>query len=370
MSRAVAAVFLWLASPAVAEPLIALEAPAAGSTVGGADGLAFVAGRATDPAARQLDIVLVVETSESTREPSGADIDGDGTTEADGAMASLVGGGDAGDTVLAAELAACRALLDRLNATTTRVGVVAFAGDGNPRTPDSITAAPLTFDYEKVRSALDTLRAAGPKGKTNLVSALNLATIELLGTPSAYSAKREGARRVILFLTDGQLTLPVENSRLQNAKLVAQQAERLAKLDIRVDAFGLGKEALTEPVAAAELARVTNGVFTPVGDLATLGDALAKANLSGVEQLEIRNRTTGQPAAKLLRRPDGFFAALVPMRDGANALEVVPSPGKAATLTVSYSGSAGEVLPPRLAELRDALRSSPLPQVGARSAAP
>lgn len=335
--------------------LIALEVPAAGSTVGGADGLAFVAGRATDAATKQLDILLVLDTSESTREPSGADIDGDGKSEADG----IFGGADPGDSILAAELAACRALLDQLNPRSTRVGVVAFAGDGNPTTPDARTAAPLTFEYDKVRAELDAIRTVGPKGRTNMVSAINLATIELLGTPSASSSKREGARRVMVFLTDGPPTLPVENSLTQNAKMVIQQAERTAKFDIRVDTFAFGKEALADPVVMVEMARVTNGVYTPVADLAALGSALAKANFSGVEELAIRNRTTEQPAAKLLRRPDGFFAALVPVRAGANTIEVVAPPAGVETRSVSYAANLAEVLPPALAVVRDALRSAP-----------
>ena len=137
-----------------------------------------------------------------------------------------------------------------------------------------------------------------------------------------------------------------------------EQAERTAKLDIRVDTFALGKEALADPAVMVELARLTNGVYTPVADLAALGAALASANFSGVDELAIRNRTTDRPAAKLLRRPDGFFAALVPMRAGENAIEVVASPAAVETRSVSYGGSLGEVVPPALARVRDLLRGA------------
>ena len=153
--------------------------------------------------------------------------------------------------------------------------------------------------------------------------------------------------------------MPVENSLTQNAKMVIQQAERTAKFDIRVDTFAFGKEALADPLAMVELARVTNGVYTPVADLAALGSALAKANFSGVDELAIRNRTTEQPAAKLLRHPDGFFAALVPMRAGENTIEVVAPPAGIETRSVSYGASLEEVLPPALAKVRDALRGAP-----------
>ena len=126
---------------------------------------------------------------------------------------------------------------------------------------------PLTSDFDKVERGLDDdLPATGRKGLTNMVSAVNLATIELLGTQSAYSTKREGAKRVIMFLTDGQPTLPLENSQLQNAKMAIQQAVRAAKLDVRIDTFAIGEDALSEPVVVVEMARVSSGVFTPVRD--------------------------------------------------------------------------------------------------------
>jgi hypothetical protein len=154
------------------------------------------------------------------------------------------------------------------------------------------------------------------------VAAVNLATLELIGTASAYSEKREGARRVIMFLTDGQPTLPLENSQLQNAKMAIQQAVRSAKFDIRIDTFAIGEEALSEPVVVVEMARVSNGVFTPVRNPKDLRAIFEDVSFSSIEKLEVRNKTTGKMAEYVVPNPDGTFSALLPMNPGKNTVEV------------------------------------------------
>jgi hypothetical protein len=45
-------------------------------------------------------------------------------------------------------------------------------------------------------------------------------------------------------------------------------------------------------------------------------------SFADIERLEVRNRTTGADAAYAIRNADGSFAALVPMREGRNVIEV------------------------------------------------
>jgi hypothetical protein len=163
---------------------------------------------------------------------------------------------------------------------------------------------------------------------TNMVSAVNLAMIELLGTASAYSEKREGAKRVIMFLTDGQPTLPLENSQLANAKMAIQQAVRASKFDIRIDTFAIGEEALSEPVVVVEMARVSNGVFTPVRNPKDLRAIFEDVSFSSIEKLEVRNKTTGKMAEYTVPEPDGSFTSLVPMQEGKNTVGSTRSTGE------------------------------------------
>ena len=352
------------------ELMLSIESPSNGSVIGDPAGMAFVSGKALALYGeyQTFDIIFVIDTSDSTAEPSGADIDGNGVVgERRGAKYLSVLGrvlplpnSDKGDSVLAAEIAGCRILLKQLDPRTTRVGVVSFAGDSNALTPDAQTEVPLTTDYNKVERGLDAIFRRGPEGMTNMVSAMNLATIELLGTQSAYSQRREGAKRVIMFLTDGQPTLPLEGATLQNAKMAIQQAVRAAKLDIRVDTFAIGEEALSEPVVVVEMARVSNGVFTPVRNPKDLRAVFEDVSFSSIEKLEVRNKTTGKLADYVVPNPDGTFSALLPMNEGKNTLEVYARSTDGTEgrreVTVSFlAGAEAQELSPRMMAQRNRL---------------
>jgi len=349
---------------------LGIDTPANGAVIGDPAGMAFVAGNALALYGeyQTFDIIFVIDTSDSTAEPSGADIDGNGVIgEKRGAKyLSILGtvlplpNSDKADSVLAAEIMGCRVLLKQLDPRTTRVGLVAFAGDSDALTPDAYTEVPLTTDFNKVERGLDAIYRRGPKGMTNMVTAVNLATIELLGTQSAYSVKRDGAKRVIMFLTDGQPTLPLESSQLQNAKMAIQQAVRAAKFDIRIDTFAIGEDALSEPVVVVEMARVSNGVFTPVRNPKDLRAVFEDVSFSSIERLEVRNKTTGKMAEYVVPNPDGTFSALVPMNTGKNTVEVYArstdgTEGKREVSVSFLAGADPQELSPRLLGQRNRL---------------
>lgn len=352
------------------EILLEVETPTPGAVIGDPMGMAFVSGRALALYGeyQTFDIVFVVDTSDSTAAPSGADIDGDGTVgvRRGEKFLSILGrvlplpNTDDGDSILAAEILAVRTLARQLDPRTTRVGLVAFSGDSDALTPDAYTEVPLTTDYSKLEKGLDALQRRGPKGLTNMVSAVSTATIELLGSQSAYSTKREGAKRVIMFLTDGQPTLPLENSQLQNAKMAIQQAVRASKADIRIDTFAIGEEALSEPVVVVEMARVSGGVFTPVRHPKDMRAIFEEVNFSDIEKLEVRNKTRGRMADNLITNPDGSFSALVSVAEGENVLEAYAraTDGTEARCDVTVKflkGAATPELSPRLLAQRNRL---------------
>jgi hypothetical protein len=349
------------------ELVLEIDTPTSGAVIGDSTGTAFVAGRALALFGeyQTFDIMFVIDTSDSTAAPSGFDVDGDGTIgERRGEkFLSILGrvlplpNSDQGDSILAAEVAGMRALLDQ---RTTRVGLVAFSGDNDALTPDAETIVPLTTDFEKVESGLNSVFRQGPHGLTNMVSAVSLATIELLGTQSAYSSRREGAKRVIMFLTDGQPTLPLENSQLQNAKMAIQQAVRAAKLDVRIDTFAIGEDALSEPVVVVEMARVSQGVFTPVRDPKDVRAIFEDVNFSDIETLELKNKTTGAAASQLISNADGSFSALVDMKEGENTIEAFArstdgTEGRREVVVKFLPGATAQELAPRMVAQRNRL---------------
>jgi hypothetical protein len=328
---AVATLIAGLATPAQAEapfltvPRLAIETPRDGDFVAASESTVFVAGRAFygDRAAELFDLAIVLDLSKSTDAPCGIDLDGDGHVGvAPQAIFSDGSSDDFGDSVLAAEVAAAHALIDQLDPRTTRVALVAFSGDSDPKTPDARLLMPLGGDYTAAHRALDELLEDWPTGRTNVAAALNLATAELIGTASAQSAPRRDAVRVILLLTDGQPTLPVPFEPEQNVER-ARVAGRLAvRAGIRIDTFAIGQEANEDVSMTAGLAALSGGRFTPVLDPGQLVAAFEQIQLADLRAVDVKNLTTGVEAEEVLIESDGRFAALVPLADGENQLEI------------------------------------------------
>ncbi len=335
-----AVLILCSASPQAQEPaggkparlLLEIDTPEPGAVVGDPGGNAFVAGRALALFGefQTFDIMFVIDTSDSTAAPSGADVDGDGKvgSRRGGEWFSIfgrtlaLGNTDRGDSILAAEVAAVETMVNQLDPRTTRVGVVTFSGDFDPGYPDAFTRVPLTSDFDKVGRGLQEVLDDGPNGMTNMRSGVHVGTIELLGTGSAYSVRREGVRRIMIFLTDGRPTLPHEGRPAWNTRAAIGGAKRAARANIRIDTYAIGEEALREPIVAVEMARVTNGVFTPVRHPEKLRAIFESVSFAEIDELRIQNLTTDRPAAYSIRNADGTFSSLVPMQEGKNLVEI------------------------------------------------
>lgn len=303
---------------------VTIEYPGAGAVITNSDSLVLVTARAhvgTPP--ENLDLVFVIDASDSTERPSGADVDGDGKTGRTPTWTfSRAANTDPGDSVLAAEIAAVQTLLEQLDSRTTRVGVVYFSGDLDPRTPDAATQVALTTNYSWVRDGLDDILRYGPHGRTNMLAGINVATAELLGEKSAVSEPRGGARKVMIFLTDGTPTLPIATSPNHNMRLAIRAARQAARHDIRIDTYAIGEHALSEPVVVVEMAHVTRGVFTPVQDPKDLRSTVTKMNLSDIEEMLVANQTTGRDAQIAIQGVDGWVSALVPLETGKNLIDI------------------------------------------------
>jgi len=312
---------------------LSIDTPEQGAVVGSIGGMAFLSGKALAHFGefQTFDIMFVVDTSSSTEAPSGADVDGDGEIGVRKEppllpiplLASLLGSNsDTGDSVLAAEVAAMQTLLDQLDPRTTRVGLIGFSGDADALTPDAETYVELTSEFQKVRRGLDGILSSGPRGKTNMMAGVRVGTVELIGSQTAFSTKREGARRIMIFLTDGIPTLPFENSSHQNRRLAVEAAKVASNAQIRIDTYAIGPEALDRPDVVIDMAGVSSGIFTPVRDPRDLSTIFEDVSFSDIEEFRIKNKTTNAPADYLLRNADGTFSALIKMNEGMNEVEV------------------------------------------------
>jgi hypothetical protein len=335
-----------LCGPVHAEPpddpgvRVRMQAPAEGEVVRGRFELAPFAGVASagDEPTR-FDVLFAIDVSASTRYPSGVDVDADGRVGR--REPPLVRGlpevecSDPDDTVLAAELAAARALLGDLDPERVHVGVVAFSGLADPSgesakpesTQDARLHQPLTGDYAQVRTALERIAQEGPQGGTNMAHGVRLAVRELSQGPGAVSKPRAGTRKVVLLLTDGKPSLPHGSPDLddpEDIEAAAAAARAAGEAGIAINVYGLGAEANELPIAPREITRATGGTYQPVdlpGEIVAVFSGVSFANVASLVAV---NLTTGQMAdledIRLL--PDGTFQGFVPVRPGANRVRV------------------------------------------------
>jgi hypothetical protein len=364
-----AASLLWVAACAAGPARAALpdpgdwlqvDAPAPDSTT--RVGFLEVRGHAARRGLRPQDFVIVVDVSESSLRPSGWDVDGDGSRgRSDPALLARLAAepdlpagllarlqeSDFDDTVLAAELAAAAALIDRLDLDRYRVGLVAFSDQAK-------LLAPLGSTRAELATALEALRVDFPhylRG-TNFGDAIAAAQLAL--APDAAAEPSRTRERSILFLSDGEPTLPPHGDSARQHALWAANAA--AGAGIRVHAFELGSREKPDGDVFEAMARAGGGHFER---LEHAGDAIARlrrTDLVGLVELHVANATTGQPARALRTFPDGSFDGFVELAPGRNQLhfEAAASDGSRARVdrSVDY-----EAAPPRNAEEARAQRA-------------
>lgn len=339
-----------LAAPLRADPAgsaggvnLVIESPAPGAVIESHMQMAELKGRASAKGSTSgnFDVMIVIDVSQSTREASGADVNGNGVVGEDPHLGLVMPGEypddvhstDPGDTILHAEVKAAQTLLQGFDARRVRVGLVTFSGDVNPKTgrqlrpdqQDATLQVPLTDDYDRLRARLAAVGNEAPHGATDFAAGIRLATRELAGLPGSKSKRRPGAQRVMLFLTDGTPSFPVGLATVSDPGDLeaAVAAARLAHTaGIRINTYALGPDALTRPIGATEVARVTLGSFTPVEKPGAIVAALQSVSFANVEDVGVVNLTTRQNAPDVRLNPDGSFVAFVPVQEGSNRVLV------------------------------------------------
>ena len=318
---------------------IEIRSPRPGETLRNKTDMAPLAGVAVaGERPTSFDVMIVLDVSGSTEYPSGIDVDNDGVV---GQTERSVTPGvadtpntDPDDSILAAEVAASKALLEGLDPARIHVGVVSFSGEIDPNTGRDVNPAndaqleqPLTENFAAVRGALEAVRLRGPSGGTNMQAGVKLALRELAALPGAASKPRPNAKKVILFLTDGKPSLPFGLANVEDKEdmLAAIDAATLAKVaGVMLNVYGLGPEAIDYPVAATEMAKATNGTYTPVrtpGDIVALLSGVSFANVEDVVAVNLTLMEWAGPNDILLA-PDGSFKGFVPVRPGMNRIRV------------------------------------------------
>ena len=207
----------------------------------------------------ESDVVIVIDTSGSAGNTSGADLDGDGVD----------------DSILAAEVYAAKALLDFLNSETTRVAIVDFSSS-------AAVVQTLTDNFEEASQSLDQLLSFGAGGGTDFDRAMRSARNELLGSNSKFNATP-----VVLFMSDGSASYPADEVAL------AQKA------GIIVNSFAVGYGANMDTLA--QISDETGGIATQVENAGTIVDVLPGTVLFGLDSLITMVDATDDIAVKEVR---------------------------------------------------------------------
>ena len=334
---------------------ILIESPLPGELVNNKVHQAPIKGNAIAEGDRpaDFDVILIIDVSGSTKVASGVDVDGDGEVGIN-PMYELVPPGtyppdlqntDPQDSILAAEIAAAEALISTLDSARVRVGVISFSGEMNALTgnrvrfdqQDAWVEVPLTSDYEHVRRALRSILARGPHGGTNFAAGVRLAVAELAGLSGSKSTARPHTKKVVLFLTDGLPTFPIGSGAVAEPgdTEAALNAARLAhKAGITINTYALGPNALTNPIAATEIARITLGTFMPVQNPGNIISFLQGVTFANVEDVVFTNLTTREVSYDVELLPDGSFSGFVPVTEGKNRVRVT---------ALASDGSSGSV---------------------------
>jgi hypothetical protein len=308
---------------------LSIEYPRDGAEVASTVCGTFVAGRAraTHGAPRRFDVMLVIDTSRSTLDAAGTDVNGNGVVGEPrlGGLGSMVGAGltDEGDSILAAEIAAARRVLAGFDPRSTRVGLVAFAGDppgysGN-RKP-AVTIGELTREYPQLEHELEQLQQVPPLGNsTHMAAGIDQATIELTGLRGARSKPDPDSEKVVFFFTDGQPTAPYARE-ADDVRAVLRAATRAQRANIRIHSFAIGPEALAGPIAAVEMASRTHGYFVPVRKPGDLVDIVEQVSFANIEKVTLEQAKTRVEAKPFRITADGSWAGFLALEPGANTI--------------------------------------------------
>jgi len=363
---------------------VEIDVPSNGSVVGDSPCGLYVAGRALalQGEMRHFDVMIVIDTSHSTIDPTGADINGNGIigTPHLGSVGSMfnLGSTDMGDSILAAEVAAARQVVRGLDPRTTRLGLVTFAGElpgqgggilGGRQPMPAVTLEPLTNDYSRIERALDFVVSREPEGATHMAAGVDQATIELMGLRGGQSRANSDSEKLVLFFTDGQPTLPYGNGfEADNVRAVLRAASRAARAGIRIHSFAIGPEALDGPIATVEMASRTDGYFTPVRHPGDLVEVVEEVSFANLETVTLRSLTKKEDAAFFRSTADGSWAGLLKLAPGKNLIEVLAkaNDGTQATRTLEVlmePGAPTPAVPEELAAQRNWLLEECLAEV-------
>lgn len=235
---------------------------------------------------RDLDIVLALDTSRSTVDPTGLDIDQDGVTgrlalrraesKDPPRQAAARGPGqvyaeessDRGDSYLGAQILAARALVHGLAGRGNRFAILAWAGEfsGLRASSDIRFTYDLTDDAEAVDVSLQEIYQAGGLGNSNLAAPIGHGVGLLTASPSP------SYPRFLLLISDVPESSPPDTYPDWRSAVEAAKEN-----SITINTFAIGAGAIKSPKDLHAIPEATGGVLHLVENPAELHCELASS---------------------------------------------------------------------------------------------
>ena len=241
-----------------------------------------------------LDVAVVLDTSQSTRRPTGVDIGRDGRVHRSHRNSAA----DRGDSWLAAQIAAVRLLLRNAEGRDIRFSIVTFSGPNVARTVgrtqltgsvrDSRIRAELTGNLRELDSVLTDVHEEGSDGKTIFFAGMQRATRSLI------ESRNEKRRKVVLFMSDSAIPNSLDldgqieklDPRMKNAAMMARSH------DVVFHTFGLSRASkLWRRKSLGRIAGATGGTYHPNEDPRQLYCHLASSLLPSYRWERVERRT-------------------------------------------------------------------------------
>ncbi len=343
-----------------------LESPRQRQIVREPVGLVEVRGWAGTGQRGSHDVVIVLDRTASTFEPSGADVDGDGKIGrtvriAMGGGRSLEVVSDPDDTIASAQLIAARRLVERLDPDSTRMGLITF--DRTER-----VLARIGTPTSELLHALDALPTRPGPGGTYFYGAI-IAAIKVF---EQAPGNGENRHRSIIFLSDGLPNRPAPPT--SAAKAAVRASQHAANSKIRIYSFALGPEVASRPKVFLDMAKANGGELLIIEDPSGIVDFVPHMSLTKLAGVRIDNLSTSQSARAIRLFPDGTFDGYISLNPGENLLRITVSGEAGGTRTIDRRvtfekiGSDSVEAQERMAELLKELRVRTLETVLAQEA--
>jgi hypothetical protein len=218
------------------------------------------------------DVVIAIDRSTSTRNPTGLDLDGDGVIGEFRESRFT----DTGDSLLAAEVSAVERLIEVARLGGMRFAIVSYSGRDSFPLEDSMSPyvdhrdarvdAELTDDRAALEAAVARVAQRGSDGASSFWPAMRLA-VRSLRSPDESQPQR---RRRVLFLADTPWPLryaPMDRIAYDDPRMEIEARRALAS-GVSFHSIGIGEAALSPdgPHALAQIAGATGGTYRVVPD--------------------------------------------------------------------------------------------------------